>query len=132
MFEVTLVFLGGSVDISRWIGALKAIDESSVHYRRIVASSTASPFAVLVASGYQLEEIGELWNKFRITTGAEVSSADQIAEWVRDLLEAKDMKVFGDLNGKGTPELKLIVRDANSPAILTLPDDAWRLDRKSV
>jgi hypothetical protein len=125
--DVTLVLLGGSVDLSRWTGALEAIRESAVAYERIVASATASPFAALVGSGYSPEEIGKYWNEFSASVKEESISADQIGAWVGSLLERKGVREFGDLKGSEAPEFKLVVRDVEEAAVLTLPDDAWKL-----
>ncbi len=125
--DVTLVLLGGSVDLSRWTGALEAIRESAVAYGRIVASSTASPFAALVGSGYSPEEIRKYWNEFSASIKEESISADQIGDWVGSLLGKKGVREFGDLKGSEAPEFKLVARDVEEAAVLTLPDDAWKL-----
>lgn len=127
MLEATLVFLGGSADLSRWVGALKAIQQSRVEYPRIVASSTASPVAAFVASGYTIGEIQESWNEFKARTGSKKIDANEIADWVSSLLKKKGVETFGDLKNARKPELKLLVQDVNDPAALMLPDDAAEL-----
>jgi hypothetical protein len=125
--DVTLVLLGGSVDLSRWTGALKAIRESSVAYQRIVASSTAAPFAALVGSGYSPEEIGKYWREFSASIKDASITADQIGDWVRSLLEQKGVRAFGDLKDANAPEFKLVAQDVQNSDVLTLPDDAWKV-----
>ena len=126
MFEATLLLLGGSVDLSRWVGALKAIEQSHVEYPRIVASSTASPVAAFIAAGYTIGEIQKSWDEFKAGTGAQRIDASELEQWVRDLLKLKSVETFGDLKGSG-PELKLLVQDVNNRKSLVLPDDAEKL-----
>jgi hypothetical protein len=130
MDYTTLILFGGSVDLSLWVGAFRALDKFSVNYPRIVATGTASPFAALLASGYTAEQIGKHWVDLINKTPRGALNSQAIENWLRLLLEAKKVVKFADLRGRDTPELKLIVTGKENRTPLTIPDEAARLGLK--
>jgi hypothetical protein len=123
----TLILFGGSVDLSLWVGAFRALDKHPIRYPRIVATANASPFAALLASGYRPDEIGNHWANLIANTPVGGLNPRVIEDWLRNLLLAKNISTFEDLRGRGTPELKLIAVSGENMAPLTFPDDADRL-----
>ena len=128
------VFEGGGVRGIGFAGAIAAMEKSGYEFENVVGSSAGAIAAALIAAGYSGEEIkAELKNvdyrKFReksffgeaintiINFG--VYKTNYFEKWLKNLLEKKNKRVFGDLDGR----LQVTASDLTDRKILVLPQD---------
>jgi hypothetical protein len=120
MDSATLVLIGGSVDLSLWVGAFRALQKAGIAYPRIIAAGTAWPFAALLASGYSADEIGKRWAALIRTPPQGGVNPATIEDWLRQSLEANEVFTFADLQRRESPEVKFVAIDVENQAALTL------------
>jgi NTE family protein len=150
---VDLVFEGGGVRGIALVGALSVLEERGYEPQNMAGASAGAIVAALIAAGYTAAElheiIGELdYNRFkdeawedRLPGGAPLSilrdlgiyEGEAFSAWMRDLLEAKEVRTFGDLVRREDVELKyrykaqVIASDVTERRLLVLPRDAPKL-----
>lgn len=128
------VFEGGGVRGIGFAGAITAMEKSGYKFETVVGSSAGAIAAALIAVGYTGEEIKEElknvdYRKFKeksffgdtvntiINYG--VYKTNYFEKWLKNLLEKKNKRVFGDLDGR----LKVTASDLTNRKILVLPED---------
>lgn len=151
---VDLVFEGGGVKGIALVGAFSVLEERGYQPQNMAGASAGAIVAALVAAGYTATElrriIGELdydhfkdksWEDRIPLAGRSLSilkdlgiyEGEAFLGWMRDLLEAKGIRTFGDLVRREDAELKyrykaqVIASDVTERRLLVLPRDASRL-----
>jgi NTE family protein len=146
-----LVFEGGGVKGIGLAGAYTALRERGVVPKRVAGASAGAITAALVAAGYEADELDRIllevpfakfkdegWEDKAPLAGHALSVLTQrgiyegrfFERWMRELLEAKGIRTFGQLADKEATELedryrlKVIVSDVTDRRLLVLPDDA--------
>ena len=149
-----LVFEGGGVKGIGLAGAYAALRERGVEPKRVAGTSAGAITAALVAAGYDAAELDQIllevpfarfkdeaWEDKAPLLGRPLSVLTQrgiyegrfFQNWMRELLEAKDVRTFGQLADLECPDpkdryrLKVIVSDVTHRRLLVLPDDAAHL-----
>ncbi|MFT4400124.1 patatin-like phospholipase family protein [Bacillus sp. SW14] len=138
------VFSGGGVKGIALAGAYEALEEKGFRFKRLAGTSAGAIIAAFIASGYTSKEIHALieevdgeklldqrysflplkmlqWVSIYWRLG--LYKGDTIEKWIADLLRAKGIRVFGDLQ-KGS--LRLIASDLTNGTMIVLPDDLVR------
>ncbi|MFJ5622816.1 patatin-like phospholipase family protein [Peribacillus loiseleuriae] len=142
--KVDAVFEGGGVRGIAFIGAIQAMEEEKVEWKRLAGTSAGAVVAALLASGYKSYEIRDRLSEFDFSKlrGRTIVNRvpivgtflalmvhlgcyknDYLETWMDSLLAEKGIKTFADLP-KG--KLKIIASDISNGQMLILPDD---LDR---
>lgn len=146
-----LVFEGGGVKGIGLAGAYAALRERGVVPKRVAGTSAGAITAALVAAGYDSDDLDEIlldvpfarfkdeaWEDKLPLAGRALSVLTQrgiyegrfFETWMRQLLEAKGVRTFGQLADKDATDLKaryrlkVIVSDVTNRRLLVLPDDA--------
>jgi len=146
-----LVFEGGGVKGIGLAGAYAALRERGVVPKRVAGTSAGAITAALVAAGYDSDDLDRIlldvpfarfkdqaWEDKIPLAGHALSVLTQrgiyegrfFESWMRELLEAKGIRTFGQLTDKEATELKnryrlkVIVSDVTNRRLLVLPDDA--------
>ena len=151
---VDLVFEGGGVKGIALVGAFSVLEEQGYEPQNVAGASAGAIVAVLLAAGYSAAElreiVGELdydhfkdesWEDRIPLAGRSLSilkdlgiyEGEAFMAWMRDLLEAKEIRTFGDLVRREDAEPKyrykaqVIASDVTERRLLVLPRDAHRL-----
>src|SRR5919106_3893368 len=116
-----LVFEGGGVKGIGLAGAFSALRERGVVHKRVAGTSAGAITAALVAAGYDSDDLDQIlldvpfarfkdrgWEDKIPLVGHPVSVLTQrgiyegrfFEKWMRDLLEAKGIRTFGQLADK--------------------------------
>ena len=136
------------------VGAFSVLEERGYEPQNMAGASAGAIVAALIAAGYTSEElrkiIGELdYNQFKdeswedriplagrslsILKDLGIYEGEAFLVWMRDLLEVKGIRTFGDLVRREDAELKyrykaqVIASDVTERRLLVLPRDAPRL-----
>jgi NTE family protein len=146
------VFEGGGVRGVGLVGALCVAEEKGFRWKRVAGTSAGAIIAALLAAGYSGVEIYELLCKknfsdflnktflhhipyvgpsLRVWLKKGLYSGDPLERWVEQLLAARGIRTFGDLQDRMV--LHIIVSDITLANLLVLPDDlsGYGLDPKS-
>jgi NTE family protein len=114
---VDLVFEGGGVKGIALVGAFSVLEERGYEPQNMAGASAGAIVAALIAAGYDAGELKEIVAKLdydqfkdeaiedRFPMGKTLSILKDLGiyegkafeEWMRGLLEARDVKTFGDL-----------------------------------
>jgi NTE family protein len=150
---VDLVFEGGGVKGIALVGAFSVLEERGYEPQNMAGASAGAIVAALIAAGYGAGElkriIAELdYDQFkdealedRFPGGKTLSILKDLGiyegrafeEWMRGLLDARDVRTFGDLVRREDVELKyryklqVIASDVTERRLLVLPRDAPKL-----
>jgi len=151
---VDLVFEGGGVKGIALVGAFSVLEERGYEPQNMAGASAGAIVAALVAAGYTAGELrniigaldydhfkDESWEDRIPLAGRSLSilkdlgiyEGEAFLMWMRDLLEAKGIRTFGDLVRREDAELKyrykaqVIASDVTERRLLVLPRDAHRL-----
>jgi NTE family protein len=150
---VDLVFEGGGVKGIALVGAFSVLEEEGYEPQNMAGASAGAIVAALIAAGYGADELKKIiaeldYNRFkdealedRFPLGAALSilkdlgiyEGEDFVEWMNGLLEARDVRTFGDLVRREDVELRyryklqVIASDVTERRLLVLPRDAPRL-----
>ncbi|HLM76807.1 MAG TPA: patatin-like phospholipase family protein [Rubrobacteraceae bacterium] len=151
---VDLVFEGGGVKGIALVGAFSVLEERGYEPQNMAGASAGAIVAVLLAAGYTAAElqkiIGELdydrfkdeaWEDRIPLAGKSLSVLKDLGiyegkaflAWMGDLLEAKGVRMFGDLVRRADDEpryrykAQVIASDLTERRLLVLPRDAKKL-----
>ena len=150
---VDLVFEGGGVKGIALVGAFSVLEEEDYEPQNMAGASAGAIVAALIAAGYSSDELKKIiaeldYNRFkdealedRFPLGGALSilkdlgiyEGEAFVEWMSGLLEAKDVRTFGDLIRREDVELKyryklqVIASDVTDRRLLVLPRDAPKL-----
>lgn len=153
--RVDLVFEGGGVKAVALIGALSVLEERGFEPQHIAGTSGGAVVAVLLAAGFTAGEMRERLLEFDFGSLRDVGWEDRIPlvstplsilkdqgiyegealqGYVRELLEEKGVRTFGDLEhpihanrSRYHCRVQVIVSDITGRRLLVLPQDADRL-----
>jgi len=123
---VDLVFEGGGVKGIALVGAFSVLEEEDYEPQNMAGASAGAIVAALIAAGYSSDELKKIiaeldYNRFkdealedRFPLGGALSilkdlgiyEGEAFVEWMSGLLEAKDVRTFGDLIRREDVELK--------------------------
>ncbi len=139
--EIDGVFSGGGIKGFALVGALTAVEEKGMRFKRVAGTSAGSIVAGLVASGYNSGEISALVSEMNLkkfldphntlvpSTLAKwiflywrlgLYKGKELENWLSEKLAAKGLRTFGDLH----PEtLRIIASDLTNGRLMVLPDD---------
>jgi NTE family protein len=149
---VDLVFEGGGVKGIGLVGALSTLEARGYLSQNLAGTSAGAIVATLVAAGYKPNELHEIMKNLDFKSFMDKGWEDRIPgagkplsiildqgiyegkrflEWIRDLLETKNVRTFGDLihpEFEGHPryghKVQVIVSDLTTKRLLVLPKDA--------
>jgi NTE family protein len=139
--RVNAVFEGGGVKGISLAGAVQAAELAGVSFHRVAGTSSGSIVAALIATGYNASEMkaiiestpfrsfmqrSPVFNaKFigpavRLFLRKGLYAGDALEQWVKELLAAKGVRVFGDLP---PDKVRIIASDITNGKLLVLPQD---------
>lgn len=147
---VDLVFEGGGVKGIALVGAFSVLEGRGYEPQNMAGAPAGAIVAALIAAGYGAEELKEIvanldYDRFkdqaiedRLPMGRTLSilkdlgiyEGEAFEEWMRGLLEARDVRTFGDLVRREDVDLKyryklqVIASDVTERRLLVLPRDA--------
>ena len=152
---VDLVFEGGGVKGIALAGAVAALEERGYRPQNVAGTSAGAIAAALLAAGYSGRELREIvlgldYRKFRdrawedkiplierslsLLLDLGIYEGDAFLRWMRDRLEARNVRTFADLvqpGATGDPKyrsrLQVIASDVTTHELLVLPRDARKL-----
>jgi len=139
--QVNAVFEGGGVKGIALAGAVTAAEACGVTFNRVAGTSSGSIVAALIAAGCRSDELkaiieatpfksflqrSPIFNAkiigpaLRLFIRKGLYSGDALELWIRNILLAKGVKVFGDLP---VGKLRIIASDITNGKLLVLPQD---------
>lgn len=147
---VDLVFEGGGVKGIALVGAFSVLEGRGYEPQNMAGAPAGAIVAALIAAGYGAEELKEIvanldYDRFkdqaiedRLPMGRTLSilkdlgiyEGEAFEEWMSGLLEARDVRTFGDLVRREDVDLKyryklqVIASDVTERRLLVLPRDA--------
>jgi NTE family protein len=147
---VDLVFEGGGVKGIALVGAFSVLEEQGYEPQNMAGASAGAIVAALIAAGYDAEALKEIiseldYDQFkdeaiedRFPGGKALSIFKDLGiyegrafeDWMRGLLDAQNVRTFGDLVRREDVELKyryklqVIASDVTEQRLLVLPRDA--------
>ncbi len=151
---VDLVFEGGGVKGIALVGAFSVLEERGYEPQNMAGASAGAIVATALAAGYDAAELqkiiaeldydrfkDEAWEDRVPLAGSSLSvlkdlgvyEGEAFSEWMRDLLEVKGVRTFGDLVRREDVELRyrykvqVIASDVTERRLLVLPRDAPKL-----
>src|SRR5919112_919108 len=151
---VDLVFEGGGVKGIALVGAFSMLEERGYEPQNMAGASAGAIVAALLAAGYTSVELQEIignldYDHFKdrawedripiagdplsILKDLGIYEGEAFAGWMRELLEAKGVRTFGDLIRREDVEIKyrykaqVIASDVTERCLLVLPRDAPKL-----
>ncbi|MBR1908481.1 patatin-like phospholipase family protein [bacterium] len=123
-----VIFGGGAVRGIAYIGAVKALNELGVEIGALAGSSVGAIFAGLLAVGYSVEELKELFldinfdlfKDIHFGLGKEfaLSKGEVFLDWLRELIEKK---YYGDVYNKNV-SLPVTFKDLNKDLVIITTD----------
>jgi NTE family protein len=152
-----LVFEGGGVKGIALVGALSVLEEQGFHPQNVAGTSAGAIVATLLAAGYTCAELRDIIMKLPFHRFKDKAWEDRIPllgrslsllkdqgiyegnfflEYIRDLLEAKQVRTFRDLihpDYANSDDLRyryrvqVVVSDITERRLLVLPKDADKL-----
>jgi NTE family protein len=152
---VDLVFEGGGVKGIGLVGAVSVLEERGYQPQNVAGTSAGAIVATLLAAGYNAADLKEIildldFNRFKDPTwqnripliGGALSilmtdglyKGEYLFDLMRQLLESKGVRTFGDLRSPHTTEdpryryrAQVIASDISGRQLLVLPKDARKL-----
>lgn len=147
---VDLVFEGGGVKGIALVGAFSVLEEQGYEPQNMAGASAGAIVAALIAAGYDAEALKEIiagldYDQFKdealedrfpggkvlsILRDLGIYEGKAFEDWMRGLLEARNVRTFGDLVRREDVELKyryklqVIASDVTEQRLLVLPRDA--------
>lgn len=142
--DVNAVFQGGGVKSIGLAGAVCEAERRGVVFRKVAGTSSGSIIASLLAAGYSgpdmkdiiiqtpfssflkktmFHQIRWLGPAVRLFIKKGLYSGEQLEYWISQLLEAKGIRTFGDLQ---PGVLQIIASDISGGNLLVLPQDIAR------
>lgn len=139
--RVNAVFQGGGVKGIGLVGAVYAAERRGITFHQVAGTSVGAVVASLLAAGYTSEEMKELiintsFEKFtkkdwyhrirwvgpaiRLFVKQGLYSGDPLEHWIGELLQAKGIRTFGDLEPN---KLRIVASDISQGRLLVLPED---------
>lgn len=134
------VFCGGGIKGFALIGAVMELEQQGYVFKRVAGTSAGSIIAGFLAAGYSGAEIKLLMEDIELSRLLEIKKrihfplvrwlklywtmglykGDALECWIKELLEKKGIRTFGDLPDK---QLRIIASDLSNGRMIILPDD---------
>lgn len=135
------VFSGGGMKAIAYAGAIQALEEKNLTFKRLAGTSAGSIVAALLAANYKSDEIMEVLNLINPADFLEEKSffnklpvvkwirlyfryglyrGDAFEGWIATLLKNKGIETFGDLDDQ---RLRIVVSDISTGKMVIFPDD---------
>lgn len=123
-----VIFGGGAIRGVAYLGAIKALEEVGVEIGSLAGSSVGAIFAGLIAVGYNVEELKnlflninfDLFKDIHFGLGKEfaLSKGEVFLDWLRDLIEKK---YYGDVYKKDE-SVPVTFKDLNRDLVIITTD----------
>ncbi|MBM7701566.1 patatin-like phospholipase family protein [Metabacillus iocasae] len=138
------VFSGGGIKGFALIGALQAIEERGIVFRRIAGTSAGAIISSFIMAGYTSDDMIEMMNEIDLEMFLDTRTkflpskltkwlflywklglyrGEKLEKWVKEKLEARGIRTFGDLPPHS---LRIVASDLTNGKIVVLPDDLER------
>lgn len=137
------VFEGGGVRGIGHVGALCYLEGLGYKWDKVAGTSSGAIIATLIAAGYTANELKEILLETNLSylinnSYINLSFLDKAVEllkqkgiysgknaelWFENLLNAKGISTFGDLESKCRTKLKITATDITRKCVITFPDD---------
>lgn len=135
------VFSGGGIKGFAYVGAIQALEEWGIQFKRLAGTSAGAILAAFLAAGYNAKELEEIFDNLNLNTLLDppkiwigkpflkwlnlyfrfgMYGGKSLEKWFHQKLAAKGIYTFGDLP-QGS--LKFIASDLTNGKIIVLPDD---------
>jgi NTE family protein len=135
------VFSGGGIKGFAYVGAIQALEERGIKFRRVAGTSAGAILATFVAAGFNAEEMETIFDELNIKglldspkrvfrlpflkwlnlyMNLGLYRGKLLEKFFHDTLAKKGVCTFGDLS-PGT--LRLVASDLTNGRIIVLPDD---------
>jgi NTE family protein len=135
------VFSGGGIKGFALVGAIHAIEERGLRFKRVAGTSAGSIVAALIAAKYTSDEVRQLVDELEPETLLDprynilpipitkwlflywrlgLYKGDQLEKWICEKLSMKGIKTFADLPHDS---LRVIASDLTNGRLIVLPDD---------
>ena len=135
------VFSGGGIKGFAYVGAIQALEEHEIQFKRVAGTSAGAILATFIAAGFNAKELEGIFDELNLKVLLDppkfwfrmpflkwinlyirfgMYRGNTLENWFHQKLATKGIYTFGDLpNGV----LKLIASDLTNGKILVLPDD---------
>jgi len=123
-----VIFGGGAIRGVAYIGAIKALQEFGVEIGALAGSSVGAIFAGLIAVGYEVEELKELFLNINFDLFRDIhfglgkqfalSKGEVFLDWLRELIEKK---YYGDVYKKDE-SVPVTFKDLNRDLVIITTD----------
>ncbi len=140
MLFIDGVFSGGGIKGFALIGAVIELEERGYKFKRMAGTSAGAIIAGFIAAGYSGREIEKIMESVKLTKLLEsnkrkwfplarwlklywsmgIYKGDGLELWIKEVLEKKNIRTFGDLPDK---HLRIIASDLTNARLMVLPDD---------
>ncbi|MGN7479339.1 patatin-like phospholipase family protein [Solibacillus silvestris] len=140
------VFSGGGIKGFAYVGALQALEERGIKFKRVAGTSAGAILAAFIAAGFTAQELEDIfddlnlkvlldppkiwigkpflkWINLYIRFG--MYRGKSLEKWFHQKLATKGIYTFGDLPPGA---LKLVASDLTNGKIIVLPDDLKNYD----
>lgn len=135
------VFSGGGIKGFAYVGAMQALEEQGIQFKRVAGTSAGAILATFIAAGFNTRELEEIFDELNLKVLLDppkicigmpflkwinlyvrfgMYRGKSLEKWFHQKLALKGICSFGDLP-RGT--LKLVASDLTNGRILVLPDD---------
>lgn len=135
------VFSGGGIKGFAYVGAIQALEERGIQFKRVAGTSAGAILAAFIAAGFNARELEGIFDELNLKVLLDppkicigmpflkwinlyvrfgMYRGKSLEKWLHQKLAAKGICTFGDLPN-GT--LKLVASDLTNGKILVLPDD---------
>lgn len=135
------VFSGGGIKGFAYVGAIQALEERGIQFKRVAGTSAGAILAAFIAAGFNAKELEEIFDELNLKVLLDppkifismpffkwinlyrrfgMYRGKSLEKWFHQKLATKGIYSFGDLP---TDTLKLVASDLTNGKILVLPDD---------
>lgn len=139
--EIDAVFSGGGVKAYAFIGVLQSIEHHQLMIKRAAGTSAGAITAALIAAGYHVEEIKQLFYELDLKEFLDppkladlfplskwfflyyqmgIYKGERFERWLYKKLAKKNVYTFNDLEPN---QLKMVVSDLTLGRLVVIPDD---------
>ena len=135
------VFSGGGIKGFAYVGAIQALEERGIKFRRVAGTSAGAILATFVAAGFNAEELEAIFDELNVKALLDppkrvfrlpflkwinlymnlgLYRGKLLEKFFHEILAKKGVCTFGDLP---PGSLKLVASDLTNGRIIVLPDD---------
>ena len=135
------VFSGGGIKGFAYVGAIQALEERGIQFKRVAGTSAGAILATFLAAGFNAQELEEIFDELNLKVLLDppklfinmpilkwinlymrfgMYRGKALEKWFHQKLATKGIYSFGDLP---KDSLKLVASDITNGKIVVLPDD---------